>query len=205
MTPTELINIALRKAKIDLLHELEKMEFVYESPLENVNDGIVRDFAQHCLNHIARLCSIQAKKNDEHIRVNIHTDLYRIEEIGSSHILRCRDYLPVEIRKVPSDIQDILKEFGSRRPYFCVIVEEIVKEFKARCKASEIAKIAVSAITDTILANRRMKLRIHCSPDGYWRCLLYSDQESVGYPFFTTAETIVEDILRILNQKHITK
>ena len=76
MTPTELINIALRKAKIDLLHELEKMEFVYESPLENVNDGIVRDFAQHCLNHIARLCNSQAKKNDEHIRVKIHTSLY---------------------------------------------------------------------------------------------------------------------------------
>lgn len=62
------------------------------------------------------------------------------------------------------------------------------------------AKIAVSAITDTILANRRLKLRILCSPDGYWRCLLYSDQESVGYSFFTTAETIVEDIMRILNQ-----
>lgn len=200
MTPTDLIEKAIQKAKIDLLYELEQMEFVYEIPLENVNDGIVRDFAQHCLNHIARLCTIKAKKSDEHIRVNIQTDLYRIEEIGSSHILRYRDYLPVEIRKVPSDIQDILKEFGSKRPYFCVMVEEIFKEFKARSKASEIAKISVSAITDTILAKRGMKLRLLCSPDGCWRCLLYSDDESVGYPFFSTADTIIEDILRILNQ-----
>lgn len=200
MTPTELINIALRKAKIDLLHELEQMEFVYESPLENVNDGIVRDFAQHCLNHIARLCTTHAKVNKEHISVNIQTDSYRIDEIENCHILRYRDYLPVEIRKVPSDIQDILKEFGSRRPYFCVIVEEIFKEFKARCKASEIAKISVSAITDTLLASRGLKLRMLCSAYGYWRCLLYSDDESVGYPFFSTADTIVEDILRILNK-----
>ena len=206
MTPTDIIDIAVQKAKTDLLYELEYREFIYESPMVDVNDELVKDFTQHCLTHIGRLCTDHAKEFDECLPIcNIQTDLYRIEGREDIHVLRYRGYLPVEIRKVPSDIQDILKEFGSRRPYFCVIVEEIFKEFKARCKASEIAKIAVSAITDTILANRRLKLRIHCSPDGYWRCLLYSDQESVGYPFFTTAETIVEDILRILNQKHITK
>ena len=200
MTPTDLVEKAIQKAKIDLLYELEQMDFVYERQLEKVHDGIIRDFAQHYLNHIARLCTTHAKVNKEHISVNIQTDLYRIDEIGNCHILRYKDYLPVEIRKVPSDIQAILNEFGSRRPYFCDMVEEIFKEFKARSKASEIAEIAVSAITDTILAKRGMKLRMLCSPDGSWRCLLYSDDKSVGYSFFTTAETIMEDIMRILNQ-----
>jgi hypothetical protein len=114
--------------------------------------------------------------------------------------LRYRGYLPVEIRKVPHDVESILKEFGRITSCFRRLVEDINWDFRARCKASEIAKIAVSAITDTILASKGLKLRILCSPDGCWRCLLYSDQESIGYPFFSRADTIVEDIMRILNQ-----
>lgn len=201
MTPTDIIDIAVQKAKADLLYELEYQEFIYERPMEDVNDELVQDFAQHCLTHIGRLCTTHAKEYEEYLPVrNIQTGVYHIEGRGDSHVLRYRGYLPVEIRKVPNDVESILSEFGRRTPYFRRLVEDINWDFRARCKASEIAKIAVSAITDTILANRRLKLRILCSPDGYWRCLLYSDQESVGYSFFTTAETIVEDIMRILNQ-----
>ena len=201
MTPADIIDIAVQKAKADLLYELEYQEFIYETPIEDVNDELVQDFAQYCLTHIGRLCTTHAKEYEEYQPIcNIQTDVYQIEGRGDGHVLRYRGYLPVEIRKVPHDVESILKEFGRRTSYFRRLVEDINWDFRARCKASEIAKIAVSAITDTILANRRLKLRIHCSPDGYWRCLLYSDQESVGYPFFTTAETIVEDIMRILNQ-----
>ena len=201
------MDIAVQKAKADLLYELEYREFIYETPMEDVNDELVQDFAQHCLTHIGRLCTTHAKEYEEYLPVDriVQNDIYRIEGSVNGNILRYRGYLPVEIRKVPHDVESILTEFGRRTSYFRRMVEDINWDFRARCKASEIAKIAVSAITDTILANRRLKLRIHCSPEGYWRCLLYSDQESVGYPFFSTADTIVEDILRILNQKHITK
>lgn len=201
MTPTDIIDIAVQKAKADLLYELEYQEFIYETPMEDVNDELVQDFAQHCLTHIGRLCTTHAKENEEYLPVrNIQTDVFHIEDRGDGHVLRYRGYLPVEIRKVPHDVESILSEFGRRTPYFRRIVEDINWDFRARCKASEIAKIAVSAITDTILASKGLKLRILCSPDGCWRCLLYSDQESVCYPFFSTAETIVEDIMRILNQ-----
>ena len=201
MTPADIIDIAVQKAKADLLYELEYQEFIYETPIEDVNDELVKDFTQHCLTHIGRLCTDHAKEFDECLPIcNIQTDLYRIEDREDVHVLRYRGYLPVEIRKVPHDVESILKEFGRRTSYFRRLVEDISWDFRARCKASEIAKIAVSAITDTILASKGLKLRILCSPDGYWRCLLYSDQESVGYSFFTTAETIVEDIMRILNQ-----
>ena len=201
MTPADIIDIAVQKAKADLLYELEYQEFIYETPIEDVNDELVKDFTQHCLTHIGRLCTDHAKEFDECLPIcNIQTDLYRIEDHEDVHVLRYRGYLPVEIRKVPHDVESILKEFGRRTSCFRRLVEDINWDFRARCKASEIAKIAVSAITDTILASKGLKLRIHCSPDGYWRCLLYSDQESVCYPFFTTAETIVQDIMRILNQ-----
>ena len=201
MTPADIIDIAVQKAKADLLYELEYQEFIYETPIEDVNDELVQDFAQHCLTHIGRLCTDHAKEFDECLPIcNIQTDLYRIEDREDVHVLRYRGYLPVEIRKVPHDVEAILKEFGRRTSCFRRLVEDINWDFRARCKASEIAKIAVSAITDTILASKGLKLRILCSPDGCWRCLLYSDQESVGYSFFTTAETIVEDIMRILNQ-----
>ena len=201
MTPADIIDIAVQKAKADLLYELEYREFIYETPIEDVNDELVQDFGQYCLTHIGRLCTDHAKEFDECLPIwNIQTDLYRIEDREDVHVLRYRGYLPVEIRKVPHDVESILKEFGRRTSCFRRLVEDINWDFRARCKASEIAKIAVSAITDTILASKGLKLRILCSPDGCWRCLLYSDQESVGYSFFTTAETIVEDIMRILNQ-----
>ena len=201
MTPADIIDIAVQKAKADLLYELEYQEFIYEMPIEDVNDELVKDFTQHCLTHIGRLCTDHAKEFDECLPIwNIQTDLYSIEDREDVHVLRYRGYLPVEIRKVPHDVESILKEFGRRTSCFRRLVEDINWDFRARCKASEIAKIAVSAITDTILASKGLKLRILCSPDGCWRCLLYSDQESVGYSFFTTAETIVEDIMRILNQ-----
>lgn len=201
MTPADIIDIAVQKAKADLLYELEYQEFIYETPIEDVNDELVKDFTQHCLTHIGRLCTDHAKEFDECLPIcNIQTDLYRIEDREDVHVLRYRGYLPVEIRKVPHDVASILKEFGRRTSCFRRLVEDINWDFRARCKASEIAKIAVSAITDTILASKGLKLRILCSPDGCWRCLLYSDQESIGYPFFSRADTIVEDIMRILNQ-----
>lgn len=201
MTPADIIDIAVQKAKADLLYELEYQEFIYETPIEDVNDELVKDFTQHCLTHIGRLCTDHAKEFDECLPIcNIQTDLYRIEDREDIHVLRYRGYLPVEIRKVPHDVESILKEFGRRTSCFRQLVEDINWDFRARCKASEIAKIAVSAITDTILASKGLKLRILCSPDGCWRCLLYSDQESIGYPFFSRADTIVEDIMRILNQ-----
>ena len=201
MTPADIIDIAVQKAKADLLYELEYQEFIYETPIEDVNDELVQDFAQYCLTHIGRLCTTHAKEYEEYLPIcNIQTDVYQIEGRGDCHVLRYKGYLPVEIRKAPHDVEAILKEFGRRTSCFRRLVEDINWDFRARCKASEIAKIAVSAITDTILASKGLKLRILCSPDGCWRCLLYSDQESVGYSFFTTAETIVEDIMRILNQ-----
>ena len=201
MTPADIIDIAVQKAKADLLYELEYQEFIYETPIEDVNDELVQDFAQYCLTHIGRLCTTHAKEYEEYLPIcNIQTDVYQIEGRGDCHVLRYKGYLPVEIRKVPHDVESILKEFGRRTSCFRRLVEDINWDFRARCKASEIAKIAVSALTDTILASKGLKLRILCSPDGCWRCLLYSDQESVGYSFFTTAETIVEDIMRILNQ-----
>ena len=201
MTPTDIIDIAVQKAKADLLYELENREFIYESPMVDVNDELVKDFTQHCLTHLGRLCTDHVKEFDECLPIcNIQTDLYRIEDREDVHVLRFRGYLLVEIRKVPHDIESILTEFGRRTSYFRRIVEDIYWDFRARCKASEIAMIAVSAITDTILANRGLKLRILCSPDGYWRCLLYSDQDSIAYPFFSRADIIVEDIKRILNQ-----
>ena len=201
MTPADIIDIAVQKAKADLLYELEYQEFIYEMPIEDVNDELVKDFTQHCLTHIGRLCTDHAKEFDECLPIwNIQTDLYSIEDREDVHVLRYRGYLPVEIRKVPHDVESILKEFGRRTSCFRRLVEDINWDFRARCKASEIAKIAVSAITDTILASKGLKLRILCSPDGCWRCLLYSDQESIGYPFFSRADTIVEDIMRILNQ-----
>lgn len=201
MTPADIIDIAVQKAKADLLYELEYQEFIYETPIEDVNDELVKDFTQHCLTHIGRLCTDHAKEFDECLPIcNIQTDLYCIEDREDVHVLRYRGYLPVEIRKVPHDVESILKEFGRRTSCFRQLVEDINWDFRARCKASEIAKIAVSAITDTILASKGLKLRILCSPDGCWRCLLYSDQESIGYPFFSRADTIVEDIMRILNQ-----
>lgn len=201
MTPADIIDIAVQKAKADLLYELEYQEFIYETPIEDVNDELVKDFTQHCLTHIGRLCTDHAKEFDEYLPIwNIQTDLYSIEDREDVHVLRYRGYLPVEIRKVPHDVESILKEFGRRTSCFRRLVEDINWDFRARCKASEIAKIAVSAITDTILASKGLKLRILCSPDGCWRCLLYSDQESIGYPFFSRVDTIVEDIMRILNQ-----
>ena len=141
MTPTDIIDIAVQKAKADLLYELEYRGFIYESPMVDVNDELVQDFAQHCLTHIGRLCTDHAKEFDECLPVcNIRTDLYRIEVRDDVHVLRYRGYMPIEIKKVPHDIESILTEFGRRTSYFRRMVEDVNWDFVARCKASEIAK-----------------------------------------------------------------
>ena len=46
MTPADIIDIAVQKAKADLLYELEYQEFIYEMPIEDVNDELVIFFVR---------------------------------------------------------------------------------------------------------------------------------------------------------------
>ena len=97
MTPADIIDIAVQKAKADLLYKLEYQEFIYETPIEDVNDELVQDFAQYCLTHIGRLCTTHAKEYEEYLPIcNIQTDVYQSEDRGDGHVLRYRGYLPVE-------------------------------------------------------------------------------------------------------------
>ena len=199
MTAKELVNIAFRGARTDLLYDLERHE-QDELPVYQVYKNLVECFVEFALERLIKLCTQYRKghKGDSERKIIIGEKTFYIFKLTGTYTLVMDNMNPVELRWIPEDLEDILEHFAESLTDSWDKVQEIVNEYWTMRKAGDIATSTVSALLKPTLDKEGYEIRIICKEDEVWTCRLHSDQKDLTYVFLSNAETIQQDIIRIL-------
>ena len=200
MTAKELVNIAFTGARTDLLYDLERHE-QDELPVYQVYKNLVECFVEFALERLIKLCSQYRKGHigESERKIIIGEKTFYIFKLTGSYTLVMDNMNPVELRWIPEDLEDILEHFAESLTDSWDKVQGIVNEYWARRKAGDIATSTVSALLKPTLDKEGYEIRIICKQDEVWNCRLHSDQKDLTYGFLSNAETIQQDIIRILH------
>lgn len=200
MTAKELVNIAFRGARTDLLYDLERHE-QDELPVYQVYKNLVECFVEFALERVIKLCSQYRKGHigESERKIIIGEKTFYIFKLTGSYTLVMDNMNPVELRWIPEDLEDILEHFAESLIDSWDKVQGIVNEYWAMRKAGDIATSTVSALLKHTLDKEGYEIRIICKQDEVWNCRLHSDQKDLTYGFLSNAETIQQDIIRILH------
>ena len=200
MTAKELVNIAFRGARTDLLYDLERHE-QDELPVYQVYKNLVECFVEFALERLIKLCSQYRKGHigESERKIIIGEKTFYIFKLTGSYTLVMDNMNPVELRWIPEDLEDILEHFAESLTDSWDKVQEIVNEYWTMRKAGDIATSTVSALLKPTLDKEGYEIRIICKQDEVWNCRLHSDQKDLTYGFLSNAETIQQDIIRILH------
>ena len=200
MTAKELVNIAFRGARTDLLYDLERHE-QDELPVYQVYKNLVECFVEFALERVIKLCSQYRKGHigESERKIIIGEKTFYIFKLTGSYTLVMDNMNPVELRWIPEDLEDILEHFAESLTDSWDKVQGIVNEYWAMRKAGDIATSTVSALLKPTLDKEGYEIRIICKQDEVWNCRLHSDQKDLTYGFLSNAETIQQDIIRILH------
>ena len=200
MTAKELVNIAFRGARTDLLYDLERHE-QDELPVYQVYKNLVECFVEFALERLIKLCSQYRKGHigESERKIIIGEKTFYIFKLTGSYTLVMDNMNPVELRWIPEDLEDILEHFAESLTDSWDKVQGIVNEYWAMRKAGDIATSTVSALLKPTLDKEGYEIRIICKQDEVWNCRLHSDQKDLTYGFLSNAETIQQDIIRILH------
>lgn len=200
MTAKELVNIAFTGARTDLLYDLERHE-QDELPVYQVYKNLVECFVEFALERLIKLCSQYRKGHigESERKIIIGEKTFYIFKLTGSYTLVMDNMNPVELRWIPEDLEDILEHFAESLIDSWDKVQGIVNEYWAMRKAGDIATSTVSALLKPTLDKEGYEIRIICKQDEVWNCRLHSDQKDLTYGFLSNAETIQQDIIRILH------
>lgn len=200
MTAKELVNIAFRGARTDLLYDLERHE-QDELPVYQVYKNLVECFVEFALERLIKLCSQYRKGHigESERKIIIGEKTFYIFKLTGIYTLVMDNMNPVELRWIPEDLEDILEHFAESLTDSWDKVQGIVNEYWAMRKAGDIATSTVSALLKPTLDKEGYEIRIICKQDEVWNCRLHSDQKDLTYGFLSNAETIQQDIIRILH------
>ena len=200
MTAKELVNIAFRGARTDLLYDLERHE-QDELPVYQVYKSLVECFVEFARERVIKLCSQYRKGHigESERKIIIGEKTFYIFKLTGSYTLVMDNMNPVELRWIPEDLEDILEHFAESLTDSWDKVQGIVNEYWTMRKAGDIATSTVSALLKPTLDKEGYEIRIICKQDEVWNCRLHSDQKDLTYGFLSNAETIQQDIIRILH------
>ena len=200
MTPKELVDITLDRARTDLLYDLERLEHECERPVHQVDNNLVECFKGYALNRLIKLCAQYRKghRGESERKIIIGKNTFYVFKLTANHTLVMDNLSPVELRWIPEDLEDILEHFAESLTNSWDKVQEIVNEYWTMRKAGDIATSTVSALLKPTLDKEGYEIRIICKQDEVWTCRLHSDQKDLTYVFLSNAETIQQDIIRIL-------
>lgn len=199
MTAKGLVNIAFRGARTDLLYDLERHE-QDEQPVYQVYKNLVECFVEFALERLIKLCTQYRKghKGESERKIIIGENAFYIFKLTGTYTLVMDNMNPVELRWVPEDLEDILEHFAESLTNSWDKVQEIVNEYWTMRKAGDIATSTLSALLKPTLDKEGYEIRIICKQDEVWTCRLHSGQKDLTYVFLSNAETIQQDIIRIL-------
>ena len=202
MTPKELVDITLDRARTDLLYDLERLEHECERPVHQVDNNLVECFIGFALNRLIKLCAQYRKghRGESERKIIIGKNTFYVFKLTANHTLVMDNLSPVELRWVPEDLEDILEHFAESLTDSWDKVQEIVNEYWTMRKAGDIATSTVSALLKPTLDKEGYEIRIICKQEEVWNCSLHSEQKGLTYGFLSNAERVQQDIIRILRR-----
>jgi hypothetical protein len=201
MTAKELVNIAFRGARTDLLYDLERHE-QDELPVYQVYKNLVESFVEFALERLIKLCTQYRKghRGESERKIIIGKNTFYVFKLTANHTLVMDNLSPVELRWIPEDLEDILEHFAESLADSCTKVQEIVNDYWTMRKAGDIATSTVSALLKPTLDKEGYEIRIICKQEEVWNCSLHSEQKGLTYGFLSNAERVQQDIIRILRR-----
>ena len=202
MTPKELVDITLDRARTDLLYDLERLEHECERPVHQVDNNLVECFKGYALNRLIKLCAQYRKghRGESERKIIIGANTFYVFKLIANHTLVMDNLNPVELRWIPEDLEDILEHFAESLADSCTKVQEIVNDYWTMRKAGDIATSTVSALLKPTLDKEGYEIRIICKQEEVWNCSLHSEQKGLTYGFLSNAERVQQDIIRILRR-----
>lgn len=202
MTPKELIQRAIDKARADMQYDLEQLELWYDEPQTNVDDGLVDSFDESCLNHIIRLMThyCQSRKGPDAVAGYTSSKGYQIGRIPGGYVISIDGKYSSTIHYLPEDIDEVLEEYCTMRQSFRDIVQEEFIDFRSGIMAGRIIGTSIEFKAEDLLAFYNMTIKVVCQEDGAWKCTLNSTMFEASITFFSDALHIREDIERCSEQ-----
>ena len=127
MTPKELVDITLDRARTDLLYDLERLEQECERPVHQVDNNLVECFIGFALNRLIKLCAQYRKghRGESERKIIIGANTFYVFKLTANHTLVMDNLSPVELRWIPEDLEDILEHFAESLADSCTKVQEI--------------------------------------------------------------------------------
>lgn len=202
MTPRELAHIAVKRAEVDLLYDLQKLEFIFEHPALNADQNLVNCFTEFALDRLRDICSQYRKGHigETDRKILVGNDRFYVIKDGPRHILMMNTLKPVMLRWIPEDMDEILAEFADQLSCRWDMVEDIVSDYWVRRKAGDMAKTTVDVMLKHLLEEKTFGLMIICRRDGSWGCTLHSEEKQKSISFISGPRTIYDDVRRLINE-----
>ena len=198
MTPKELVQRSVDKARADSRYDFEQLELWYDHPQTNVDDRLIDSFEDSCLDHLTRLITLHCK---ERCGADISTRMansgeYQIGCLPIGYVIFIDGKNSSTISFLPKNIQEILDEYCNMRKNFRDIVEDEFRGFRADITAGLIAEKSIEFIAADLLDFYNVTIKVICQKDIGWKCLLSSTMFDASISFFSDADHIREDIER---------
>jgi hypothetical protein len=198
MTPKELVQRSVDKARADIRYDFEQLELWYDLPQTNVDDRLIDSFEESCLNHLTRLITLHCK---DRCGADISTRMansgeYQIGCLPIGYVIFIDGKNSSTISFLPKNIQEILDEYCNMRKNFRDIVEDEFRGFRADITAGLIAEKSIEFIAADLLVFYNVTIKVICQEDRGWKCLLSSTMFDASISFFSDADHIREDIER---------
>ena len=198
MTPKELVQRSVDKARADIRYDFEQLELWYDHPQTNVDDRLIDSFEDSCLDHMTRLITLHCK---ERCCADISTRMansgeYQIGCLPIGYVIFIDGKHSSTISFLPKNIQEILDEYCTMRKNFGDIVEDEFRGFRADITAGLIAEKSIEFIAADLLVFYNVTIKVICQEDRGWKCHLSSTMFDASISFFSDADHIREDIER---------
>ena len=163
MTPKELVDITLDRARTDLLYDLERLEHECERPVHQVDNNLVECFKGYALNRLIKLCAQYRKghRGESERKIIIGANTFYVFKLTANHTLVMDNLSPVELRWIPEDLEDILEHFAESLADSWTKVQEIVNDYWTMRKSGEIAISTAYALLKPCLSIAKFRPELH--------------------------------------------
>lgn len=198
MTPKELVQRSVDKARADIRYDFEQLELWYDHPQTNVDDRLIDSFEDSCLDHLTRLITLHCKERcDADISTRMaNSGEYQIGCLPIGYVIFIDGKHSSTISFLPKNIQEILDEYCNIRKNFGDIVEDEFRGFRADITAGLIAEKSIEFIAADLLVFYNVTIKVICQEDKGWKCHLSSTMLDASISFFSDADHIRDDIER---------
>ena len=201
MTPKEIVQRAMARARIDMIEDLRVNEFMYWFPIEKVDDSMLESLYRFSFERLVDVCAKVRKghrgKSDRCVELGEFR--FMLSKCPHGHLIVMDSEGPLMLKWIPEDMDEILSEFFEYMKDAHSVAENILAEYWTMRKAGDIAMTAVNVHLGGYLKENGMRLFMFVAGDGTWRCYMNCDKMDKTISFLSGPMSYMDDIKRVVS------